>query len=91
MVDIAKSFSQTNVRSSGVKNLADAKSAGIIIAAKRLKRTVASPSKIKIHRQPARPPTPSIFRIAVARRPPNAPDSDAKNTGDRQLIPVVSI
>jgi hypothetical protein len=34
-----------------------------------LKRTVAIPSSMKIQRQPARPPTPCILRMAVARRP----------------------
>ena len=31
--------------------------------------TVAIPSKIKIHCHPARPPTPCIWVIAVAKRP----------------------
>lgn len=32
-------------------------------------KKVAIPSRIKIQRQPARPPMPSIFKIAVASKP----------------------
>lgn len=39
--------------------------------------TVAMPSMINIHDQPLLPPTPSIFPIAAASRPPKEPDTAA--------------
>jgi hypothetical protein len=35
--------------------------------------TVKSPSRMKIHDQPGRLPTPCMFSMAAARRPPNDP------------------
>lgn len=61
--------SQMNALSSSVKNFAEARSAGMIDAAMRAIRTVAIPSRMKIHFQPASPAIPSIFRMAEARRP----------------------
>ena len=45
-------------------------------------RTVRRPSRMKIHDQPGLPPTPSIFAIAAARSPLNAPAmvAEEKNT-----------
>jgi hypothetical protein len=43
--------------------------AGKIKAARMLESMVAMPSRMKIQRQPAKPPTPSILMMAVARRP----------------------
>jgi hypothetical protein len=51
--------------------LAEDISAGRKMAAIIPMRTVAIPSRIKIHRQPARPATPSILMIAVASNPGN--------------------
>jgi hypothetical protein len=62
-------YIQANDLSSSVKNLADNMPAGKVNAAMMLKRIVAIPSSMKIQRQPARPPTPSILMMAVARRP----------------------
>ncbi|KAK5624632.1 hypothetical protein RRF57_000347 [Xylaria bambusicola] len=39
--------------------------------------TVRRPSKMKIHRQPSRPPLPSSFSIAAANKPPKEPDNAA--------------
>ena len=52
-----------------VKNFALDILAGSMIAARTPNRQVAIPSRIKIQRQPAKFPTPSILMIAVARRP----------------------
>lgn len=38
---------------------------------------VGGAKKERTHRQPSNPPTPSIFTIAAARRPENAPESEA--------------
>jgi hypothetical protein len=38
------------------------------------KTTLNSPSRMKIHRHPSRPPMPSILAMAAARRPEKAPD-----------------
>jgi hypothetical protein len=43
--------------------------AGKTSAAMMLESMVAIPSRMKIQRQPAKPPTPSILMMAVARRP----------------------
>lgn len=68
---------RANCLSSSVKNLAVLRSAGIISHAMSAMNTVAIPSRMKIHRQPASFPTPSILMMAVASRPPNAPERDA--------------
>lgn len=52
-----------------MKNLADAISAGMTSAEIRATMTVAIPSRMKIHLQPASPPIPSILMMADARRP----------------------
>lgn len=60
---------RANSFSSSVKNFAEEMSAGRKIAAIAPMSTVAMPSKMKIHRHPARLPTPSILMIAVASKP----------------------
>ena len=78
-------YLRANSLSSGLKNFADAMSVGRINVAMSPIKTVAMPSRIKIHRHPARPPIPSIFMIAKASRPPKAPDRDAKNKPEKKL------
>lgn len=60
---------QAKAFSSAVSSLLDCISAGSSTAARIPKRIVTSPSSINIHRQPAKPPTPSILIIAVASSP----------------------
>ena len=73
-------YSHANSLSSGVKNLAFARLSGKDTAEKMPIKTVAMPSRIKIQRHPARPPFPSILMMAVASRPPKAPDNEARKT-----------
>jgi hypothetical protein len=60
---------RANSFSSSVKKFAPAMLSGRKKAAIKLATTVARPSRMKIHRQPARLPIPSMLRMAVARRP----------------------
>ena len=62
-------YSRANSTSSSLRNFADGISAGRKTAAKHPNRKVTIPSRMKIQRQPAKPPTPSIFMIAVASSP----------------------
>ena len=50
-------------------------------------KTVANPSKMKIHAHPCFPPIPPILPIAAASKPPNDPDTAAAEKKIADLIP----
>ncbi|KAG6552271.1 hypothetical protein Mapa_006122 [Marchantia paleacea] len=73
----ACSRAMVNARSSAVKNVAVSGKSGTSQNEAKPARTVTRPSRMNIHAQPGKLPTPSIFEIAAARRPPKAPETVA--------------
>lgn len=80
----------TNLRSSSDRNVAVSGKSCRAKKAASATITVAIPSRMKIHRHPSSPPTPSILEMANASRPEKAPATDAalKNSACRSWISV---
>lgn len=67
----------TRARSFSLRNVAVSGKSCTIQKERSPKPIVTMPSMMKIHAQPGRPPRPSIFVMAAARRPPKDPETAA--------------